>query len=192
MQAHHSFDWNSWFTSICNSFIWKLFLSYQHFRPNSKNLKWNSKSQNFVTFFSVYSNSMSGFQGLCILHNDTTKQTLSLSSPFMFFLVFETYSSIQSCSLVQNYSDKTISTIQIPGKFLVSKVKSLGISPGFDYRSLQNGNSVQCNGVTTKPEDAIGPSIPDHKLLVVDFREINSFLTLILICCSFYSTKNLI
>jgi ribonuclease BN (tRNA processing enzyme) len=93
----------------------------------------------------------------------------------MFFLVFETYSSIQSCSLVQNYSDKTISKIQIPGKLLVSKVNSLGISSGFDYRSLQNGNSVQYNGVTITSEDIIGLPTPGYKLFVVDFRKINSF-----------------
>lgn len=51
-----------------------------------------------------------------------------------------------------------------PGRFNVEKAKELGIPEGELWNRLQNGNKVNYNGITIKPEQILGEKRPGKKI----------------------------
>ena len=51
-----------------------------------------------------------------------------------------------------------------PGRFSVEKAKNLGIPEGELWRKLQNGNQIENNGETIRPEQVLGEKRPGKKI----------------------------
>jgi len=51
-----------------------------------------------------------------------------------------------------------------PGRFSVEKAKNLGIPEGELWRKLQNGNQIENNGKTIRPEQVLGEKRPGKKI----------------------------
>jgi len=56
----------------------------------------------------------------------------------------------------------------IPGKFMPEKAKALNIPKGPLYGKLVKGETIQVNGLTIRPEQVVGPTVPGPILLIVD------------------------
>ncbi len=65
--------------------------------------------------------------------------------------------SITSYSYLFEEKDK-------PGRFSVEKAKNLGIPEGELWRKLQNGNQIENNGETIRPEQVLGEKRPGKKI----------------------------